>query len=68
MERIRGEYVTCNEAAELLGVSRFHISRLIKRERLTVYEAHDDRRVKWLRWEDVVRLATPVLVSEIRVA
>lgn len=53
------EYVTLQEAATLLGVSRFQVSRLITRLQLPVYERPADRRIKLLRKRDVEAALRP---------
>ena len=60
----RGEYVTLQEAADILSVSRFQMSALVKRLKLKVYETPADRRRKLLRRVDVEALATPRLKTK----
>lgn len=52
-------YLTVAEAAAVTGTTRFHISRLVKREGLTTYVQRTDRRRKYLRRADVERLMRP---------
>ena len=54
-----GEYVTMQEAADILGVSRFQMSTVMKRLKLKVFETQADRRRKLLLREEVLRLAQP---------
>ena len=54
-----GEYLTMQEAAALLGVSRYQVSRLVTRLGLRVYERPADRRIKLLRREDVETALRP---------
>jgi excisionase family DNA binding protein len=53
--------LTMQEAAALLGVSRFQMSALVKRMKLRVYETPTDMRRKLLRRSDVEALAQPRL-------
>lgn len=55
----KSEYVTVQEAAERLGVTRFVMSRLIRDEGLKVYGLPADKRVKLVRIADVDALAKP---------
>lgn len=53
------EYVTIQQAAELLGVSRFRMARVIKDQQVPVFERALDKRVKWVRRADVQALLEP---------
>jgi len=55
----RGDFVTMQEAAELLGVSRFQVAAIVKRLNLRVYESQVDRRRKLIRRTDVEAAAQP---------
>jgi hypothetical protein len=52
-------YLTVAEAAAVTGTTRFHISRLVKREGLTTYVQRADRRKKFLRASDIDKLMRP---------
>ena len=54
------EFVDVEEAAQLLGVTRFTISRLIRAGELTTFVSPLNRRKKLLRREDVEALRQPV--------
>jgi len=56
---VHGEYVTMQEAADMLGVSRFQMAAVVKRLKLKVFETPADRRRKLLLREEVQRLAQP---------
>ena len=58
-KRPPGEYVTLQEAAEILGVSRFRMARLAADEELPVFTRPADRRVKLFKRGDVERLREP---------
>jgi len=47
------------EAAEVLGVSRFQMAALVKRLKLQLYEKPADQRVKLLRRVDVEAASRP---------
>ena len=51
------EYLTIQEAAEALGVSRWRMWNLVKSGELEAITSPLDRRVKLVRREDVDRLA-----------
>jgi len=53
------EYLTVQEAADNLGVSRFTVWRLIRDEELTAYQSSVDRRRKLVRRADVEALKQP---------
>jgi excisionase family DNA binding protein len=57
------EFLDVEQAAELLGVTRFTISRLIRAGELTTYVSPLNRRKKLLRREDVEALRQPVPVE-----
>lgn len=52
-------YVTMQQAADILGVSRFQVSRLVSRLKVPIYERPADRRIKLLRRADVDQLGAP---------
>ncbi|MBI3970516.1 MAG: helix-turn-helix domain-containing protein [Chloroflexi bacterium] len=54
-----GDFLTMQDAAEFLAVSRFRMARLVKEHRLPVYERATDRRIKLLRRTDIERLLEP---------
>jgi excisionase family DNA binding protein len=51
------EYLTLQEAAEVLGVSRWRMWMLVKNGELEAITSPLDRRVKLVRQEDIDRLA-----------
>jgi len=57
--RALSDYVTMQEAADILGVSRFQMSSVVKRLKLKVFETPADRRRRLLLREEVERLAQP---------
>jgi excisionase family DNA binding protein len=59
------EYMTMQEAADRLGVSRFQVSRLVSRLKIPVYERPADRRIRLLSRADVEQLAKPQRRQEI---
>ncbi len=59
-----GEYLTLQEAADLLGVSRFRMARMAKDQRLPVYSRPADRRIRLFRRSDVERLQEPQPLDE----
>jgi excisionase family DNA binding protein len=52
-------YLTIQQAAELLGVSRFRMARLVRDQQLPIFERAVDKRVRWLRRADVQALLEP---------
>lgn len=50
-------YLTVNEVAERLNVSRWKVTQWIKDGILTTVDSHYDKSVKLIRLEDVQRLA-----------
>ena len=67
-DRSGGEqYVTIQEAADLLKVSRFKMARIAKDQRLPTYERGLDRRVRWLRRSDVEAARAALLAPRPRV-
>lgn len=61
------EFVTMNEAAELLGVARQTIRRMIRDGRLTAFQSDRDRRETLLSRRAVEALAKPRPAKEDRV-
>jgi excisionase family DNA binding protein len=57
------EFLDVEQAAELLGVTRFTISRLIRAGELPTYVSPLNRRKKLLRREDVEALRQPVPIE-----
>jgi excisionase family DNA binding protein len=53
------EYLTIQQAADLLGVSRFRMARLVRDQRLPTFERAVDKRVRWLRRTDVQAMLEP---------
>jgi excisionase family DNA binding protein len=62
------EFMTLEEAADLLQVSRFTLWRLLKEGKLPAYQSEADRRRKLVRREDVEALKRPRRVDPKRVA
>lgn len=58
-EKVAAEYVSVSQAAELLGVRRPAMTRLVDRHRLTVYRVPWDNRIKLLRRKDVEAALRP---------
>ena len=58
------EFLTVQEAAQLMGVSRFTVWRRIKDGKLPVYEAGVDRRVRLVKRTDIESLMTPRPVED----
>ncbi len=54
-----GEYLSLKAAAELMGVSRYTVWRLVKDGKLDVYESDRDRREKLVRRSDVEAIMRP---------
>ncbi len=57
---MESEYLGLREAAELLGVSRFTIWRLIRDGELPAYQSQVDRRQKLVKRSDVEALMQPL--------
>ncbi len=57
---MESEYLGLREAAELLGVSRFTIWRLIRDGELPAYQSQVDRRQKLVKRSDVEALMQPI--------
>jgi excisionase family DNA binding protein len=53
------EYLTMEQAAELMGVSWHTIHRRIKRGDLPAYQSGTDRRLRLVKREDVEKLMKP---------
>jgi excisionase family DNA binding protein len=60
-----GEYLTLNEAAELLGITRQHMRRVALANGLRAYATPMDRRAKLYRRADVLALRQPRPLDEI---
>ncbi|MGH2371443.1 MAG: helix-turn-helix domain-containing protein [Chloroflexota bacterium] len=63
-EEARRDYLTVNEAARLLGISRTRMWQLAKQHELETFELPADRRVKLFRRADVLALLNPRPKSE----
>ncbi len=63
-----GEFMTLQEAADELQVSRFTLWRLLKDGKLPAYQSEVDRRRKLVRREDVEALKRPRRVDPKRAA
>lgn len=53
------EYLTLQEAAELIGVSRFKLWRLVRDGKLVAHLSERDRRERLVRRGDVEELVKP---------
>ena len=53
------EYLSLQEAADLMGVSRFKMWRLVRDGKLETFESERDRREKLVRRVDVEALIRP---------
>ena len=53
------EYLTLQQAADLMGVSRFKLWRLVRDGKLTAHVSERDRREKLVRRADVEALMQP---------
>jgi excisionase family DNA binding protein len=60
-----GEYLTVQEAAELMGVSRFTVWRRIRAGELPVYQSGVDRRARLVKRTDVEALMRPHAVEDV---
>ena len=58
------DYLTVQEAAELMSVSRFTIWRRIRAGDLTAYQSGVDRRVRLVKRSDVEALMRPQAVDD----
>lgn len=61
---MQSDYLGLREAAELMGVSRFTIWRLIRDGQLPAYQSQVDRRQKLVRRSDVESLMQPRRLPE----
>jgi excisionase family DNA binding protein len=59
------EFVTMQEAARLLGVSRQTLWRRVRDGVLPVYWSEQNRRVRLVKRADVERLATPTIAAPV---
>jgi excisionase family DNA binding protein len=53
------EYLSLQEAADLMGVSRFKIWRLVREGKLETFESERDRRERLVRRTDIEALIRP---------
>lgn len=51
-----GDYITITDAREALGLRVWRMAKLIEETKTPTYRLPRDRRVKWLKTEDVERL------------
>jgi len=56
---VMDDFVTMQQAADLMGVSRWTLWRLVKEGRLPSYQSELNRRVKLVRRADLAALMTP---------
>jgi excisionase family DNA binding protein len=59
------EFITAKEAAKLFGVCQETVDRRIRDGSLPAYRTGLDRRVRWIRREDLDQLARPRKESEL---
>ena len=59
MGTVMDDFVTMQQAAALMGVSRWTLWRLVKEGRLPSYQSEINRRVKLVKRADVEALMTP---------
>ena len=57
------EYLTLNEAAELIGISRATLWRRMRNGELQTYQAAQDRRVRLVKRSEVLELMEPRPIS-----
>jgi excisionase family DNA binding protein len=57
---VKSEFMTLNEAAELLGVSRPTLWRRIVQSEIPVFQSPQDRRHRLVKREDIERMLMPV--------
>jgi excisionase family DNA binding protein len=60
------DYLTVQEAAEVLGVTRFTVSRLVREGVLASYVSPLNRRQKLVKRDDIEALREPVPVKPAR--
>ncbi len=53
------DFLTLQEAADLMGVSRFKLWRLVRDGKLVAHQSERDRREKLVRRTDIEALMTP---------
>ncbi len=53
------DFLTLQEAADLMGVSRFKLWRLVREGKLVAHQSERDRREKLVRRADIESLLTP---------
>ena len=56
------EFLTLNQAAEELGVSRVTLWRRAQKGQIKLYQSEQDQRVRLMKREDVDRMKRPVMV------
>jgi excisionase family DNA binding protein len=54
-----GNLIPLKDAAEILGVSKMTMARLVKDGRLTIYRSPIDKRLKLVSREEVANVAKP---------
>lgn len=60
---MRDEFMTLNEAAEALGVSRATIWRRIQKGEIVAFQSQQDRRQRLVRRKDIEAMMRPVEVE-----
>ena len=58
------DFITINEAAEELGVTRTTIWRRIKNGTLEVFQSQADQRERLVRRADILALKRPISISQ----
>ena len=58
-----GEFLTLNQAAEELGVSRVTLWRRVQKGQIALYQSDQDQRVRLVKREDIERMKRPVVID-----
>ena len=57
------EYLTLNEAAEELGVSRVTLWRRAQKGQVDLYQSEQDQRIRLVKRSDIERMKQPVKID-----
>ena len=57
------EFLTLNQAAEELGVSRVTLWRRVQKGQITLYQSDQDQRLRLVKREDIERMKRPVVID-----